>query len=932
MKKITSLLLFLLMFVSGTAWAQVAFETSDAPTSEGWAANTKWYKMTLKGYYVSSADTDVDENLYANKTEEPYGAAAMWCIVGDATNGYKIYNKQAGPSKVLGMSNMNNDGKARAQMCDPSNTSLATSFELKTKGNESNIFYMVDKASGQYINQRDGFFSNWTNTNAYGDNGSKIRFYAPIANDQAIYIRSARGYMYASADHSKLLASAKNVTDKTDDYKFVLYQGIDGTYYLWNVGAEKFVHKGSDKYVILSDTPELTVFEKNTNNAIYPFNLKVGGEKLNHNSAGNTVTQWEAEDEGNRWTFEPAIGNIDETTIATIRKPVNLCIAQNYISLENVLGAYTPSDLTDLKQKYEAAQSSYTNETEEALEAAIKALSSKSRISLSNTAVYKLKNAHAEKRGYIVYDETTPGYPNLASVEMPGYESNYASIEEANIHSDWAVYTSSFSGRQYIYNITNHKFMKPNAAFNEVDFSEDAVPVNLTDNSSVTYSKQFGWDGTSNILCMACGKGRNNKSVIINNKNDGGRPVYFILQEGQTVSEDLLKVIEAEVALYENGTAVQGFVGALSDDNCASARTLMTGENRNATNAATVLELIKDDNNKNKLVDGGYYRVINAVPGFKKQKGLVCDDNGNTTRWNTVDKSNVYAVYQIIADNGKYVIKSGNANKYIQGVMGAMNANMTSNGHVELVALGGAQYNVKFGNGNMHAENHNNGQGSNGNLVDWNTEAFGASAWYFVPATELEVSLTTVGEHDYATTSLPFPVSAISGAKAYTGAINTNADAITMSEATSFAANEGVLLMGDKGAGKAVLTIGGEAAKVEGNVLQGTCSTIALTADNRNEYRVLGANAEDDSEVGFFRPSDQVTSIPANRAFLSETAFAGLANSLSVNFGGMVEGIQGTTVNAAQSNASVYDLTGRRVVRAVKGGVYIQNGKKFIVK
>ena len=32
------------------------------------------------------------------------------------------------------------------------------------------------------------------------------------------------------------------------------------------------------------------------------------------------------------------------------------------------------------------------------------------------------------------------------------------------------------------------------------------------------------------------------------------------------------------------------------------------------------------------------------------------------------------------------------------------------------------------------------------------------------------------------------------------------------------------------------------------------------------------------------------------------------------------------------TDAPVYDLSGRRVVKTVKGGLYIQNGKKFIVR
>lgn len=38
------------------------------------------------------------------------------------------------------------------------------------------------------------------------------------------------------------------------------------------------------------------------------------------------------------------------------------------------------------------------------------------------------------------------------------------------------------------------------------------------------------------------------------------------------------------------------------------------------------------------------------------------------------------------------------------------------------------------------------------------------------------------------------------------------------------------------------------------------------------------------------------------------------------------------TFLAPATDAPVFDLSGRRVVKVVKGGLYIQNGKKFIVK
>ena len=49
-------------------------------------------------------------------------------------------------------------------------------------------------------------------------------------------------------------------------------------------------------------------------------------------------------------------------------------------------------------------------------------------------------------------------------------------------------------------------------------------------------------------------------------------------------------------------------------------------------------------------------------------------------------------------------------------------------------------------------------------------------------------------------------------------------------------------------------------------------------------------------------------------------------------FGGNTTAIESVVAPSFDANAPIYDLSGRRVVNAVKGGLYIQNGKKFIVK
>lgn len=176
MKKFTFLLTLLLTFIGVTSHAQDVFKTSDAPSAD-WAENTTWYKITLKGGYLSTNDVNENGYLYANKTTEPLAdESSWWCIVGDNETGYKFYNKAAGVNKVLGVSKMDQDGKARAEMCDVNSTDLATNFVSNTNGNVTNVFYFKEKNSNVYVNQRDGFFSNWT-TGGNGNDGSAFRFY-----------------------------------------------------------------------------------------------------------------------------------------------------------------------------------------------------------------------------------------------------------------------------------------------------------------------------------------------------------------------------------------------------------------------------------------------------------------------------------------------------------------------------------------------------------------------------------------------------------------------------------------------------------------------------------------------------------------------------------------------------------------------------------
>lgn len=189
-----------------------------------------------------------------------------------------------------------------------------------------------------------------------------------------------------------------------------------------------------------------------------------------------------------------------------------------------------------------------------------------------------------------------------------------------------------------------------------------------------------------------------------------------------------------------------------------------------------------------------------------------------------------------------------------------------------------------------------------------------------------EVELYNVpGQGTFNSTALPFDFT-IAGdydgdAKLYKGTVEGKE--LMLSEVGSVPANAGVVLMGTNSEQiKLVATAGVEAFGK--NDLIGTTSEIAV--GQLDDKLIFGVSNET-GLVGFFS-TDGSASLPANRAYLNKVE--GLM-AVMVNHGGNTTAI-GNVQNSLPANAPVYDLSGRRVTKMVKGGLYLQNGRKFIAQ
>lgn len=134
-------------------------------------------------------------------------------------------------------------------------------------------------------------------------------------------------------------------------------------------------------------------------------------------------------------------------------------------------------------------------------------------------------------------------------------------------------------------------------------------------------------------------------------------------------------------------------------------------------------------------------------------------------------------------------------------------------------------------------------------------------------------------------------------------------------------ANTPVLLTAESAGEKTFVPAAYEAA----DNTTGFQGTLAATAvDAANTYILSRGN---DGTVKFFALDENNNTINANKAYL--VVPGGSAQALNFNFGNTT-GIQNAAVEGVNANAPLFDLSGRRVVKAVKGGIYIQNGKKFV--
>lgn len=386
-----------------------------------------------------------------------------------------------------------------------------------------------------------------------------------------------------------------------------------------------------------------------------------------------------------------------------------------------------------------------------------------------------------------------------------------------------------------------------------------------------------------------------------------------------TVAENTTKTIEVNISNYpfkfslnESDTPEWGYLtGNISTD----ARKLFTNNTtsivRLAANAAY------QNSTLNGIADDLWRMVGNPFDGFKimnkSGKCLVKAASGNGATYTDASATasdNLWKVYggDIIGEPG----------------------NITDANKEELKAKAFVLRHSTVDEGDNYL--NPGGIGSGTSIGVYYKKSNGSCFLFLEP--EFTVNLNTNDNlvASFATLALPFDFKVASSntndAKLYSGAYNASTGTLDMTAVEGVVpANAGVVIKSDSKATSIVLTANTKyaATALTDNQLVGTTEEIAFS--ELTDKLVFGVTAQ--NHVGFYAAGGSAA-LPANRAYLPTSVLGG-EKAVAMNFGGDVTGIN-AVVKADKANAAIYDLTGRRVTRTVKGGLYIQNGSKFVAR
>ena len=206
----------------------------------------------------------------------------------------------------------------------------------------------------------------------------------------------------------------------------------------------------------------------------------------------------------------------------------------------------------------------------------------------------------------------------------------------------------------------------------------------------------------------------------------------WILEE---ITEDIINKKNLSILIDEAASARGSDPGFYPQSAYDAANAVYTNANstsadyQNAFNTLAAARI--------KPVAGKYYQIHSAMSAFSGTRAMY-SSNDSQFKWKTLEENNSAFYWTITPDGDNYIFTQFLNGQRISapGTLSRVSA------QVELVSLGGGQFNIKCG-GTFHANGHSNGTGTEGTVINWAGDKNSASSWYI-----REVAMTTeVAKH-----------------------------------------------------------------------------------------------------------------------------------------------------------------------------------------
>ena len=779
-----------------------------------------------------------------------------------------------------------------------------------------------------------------------------------------------RGAMYATATSTHLdacggtLGGAKNpgiAVDATSaDQQFALYTH-EGSTYLYSIGAGKYVSDlsvSNTTYFSLEEKPGSPVTVVNSDTDGY-FIIKVKGTEFINVSTGWTygcVGGWNNTDDGNRLKITE-VADIPEDALAKLTADFSNQVELTYVyktgakewKRETVVakkGEAYPAPANMVGVTFTLPEGNVSAETVNGAEVVVECVIEGLPFKVSTLTDGQFGNGMSWY--YLKMRNKDVTYDASSGKALTG------NVDKKTVNNLFAITGNPFEGFSiYTYVAGPDKVLWRENAENagRVTFTTntDGNTWMLSKNGDAGYVFRLNGHATGYL-------NDHQPDLAIWNSSwgatDGGSTFTFEYVENPDFGgvEDLQAYIAEVNAYIASGVANGNTVGYITEESAQQVANALAAANtavENRTGCVEALTVLKTAVANVKFIqpeEGKFYKIVSSCTKDHRAGQEVYVNNDGNMHFAKADEygfgiaSAMGRVWQFVpAAGGKFYIKNVERGVFMQSVGTASETDGTKAKAVTISNMG--KNNVVSikpdGQSQMHAQDNNS------KIVGWNeNNPEDGSAWVITEVSIEELAHTvTVGEAGYATLVLGYNAEIPEGVEVYTvNATEEGSAMLTMVEGV-LGAGEAVVL---KNAGTYNFKYTTSAATEVENLLKGT----TVNTNIAEEAYVLGnsdgvgfytatfnVNTDTSNDIVEGEGEDAVTT-PVNDAFKNNAFKAylpktGVSATLRFNFGGTtaIESV----VNGIDANAAIYDLSGRRVEKAVKG-IYIQNGKKIIVK